>query len=101
MTICRLALPESIGHQNAESLLQPLQAQLEVRLAQGGVEGIEVDAAALQQFDSSALALLLTLRRTARQHGCSWALTHPSVRLAGLTALYGVDALLLPHEAPM
>ncbi|MDO4769813.1 MAG: STAS domain-containing protein [Brachymonas sp.] len=101
MTICRLALPEAIGHANAESLLQPLQAQLEARLAQGGVEGIEVDAAALQQFDSSALALLLALLRMARQHGCAWELTHPSARLAGLAALYGVDALLLPHEAPM
>lgn len=101
MTICRLALPAAIGHANAASLLQLLQAQLEARLVRGGVEGVEVDAATLQQFDSSALALLLALLRMARQHGCAWALTRPSARLAGLAALYGVDVLLLPHEAQM
>lgn len=99
MTICRLALPEAIGHNHAEKLLQSLQAQLKARLAAGGVARVEVDAAALQRFDSSALALLLALLRTTQRHRCSWALRHPSARLAGLAALYGVDALLLADAA--
>lgn len=99
MTICRLALPESIGHSHAESLLQFLQAQLKARLAARDVERVEVDAAALQRFDSSALALLLALLRTTQQHRCSWVLRHPSARLTGLAALYGVDALLLRTDS--
>lgn len=102
MMICCLTLPEAIGHANAESLLQPLQAQLKKQLAQvkkGGVAQVEVDAAALQRFDSSVLALLLALLRTARRHRCTWSLLHPSARLVGLAALYGVDALLLPANA--
>lgn len=99
MTICRLALPEAIGHTNAESLLQSLQAQLKARLATRDVERVEVDAAALQRFDSSALALLLALLRTTQQHRCSWVLRHPSARLTGLAALYGVDALLLRTDS--
>ncbi|MDO4795327.1 MAG: STAS domain-containing protein [Brachymonas sp.] len=99
MTICRLTLPESIGHARAGALLQSLQAQLKACVGKGGLERIEVDAAALQQFDSSALALLLALLRAARQQGCAWVLRHPSARLAGLAALYGVDALLLADAA--
>ncbi len=94
MPVCRLALPESIGHQNAELLLQQLQQQLQERLSAGECEQVEVDAAALRQFDSSALALLLALLRTVQQKQCVWKVTNPPERLLDLAALYGLDVLL-------
>lgn len=94
MPVCRLALPESIGHQNAELLLQQLQQQLQERLSAGECEQVEVDAAALRQFDSSALALLLALLRTVQQKQCAWKVTNPPERLLDLAALYGLDVLL-------
>ncbi len=93
MPVCRLALPDSIGHQNAELLLQQLQQQLQERLS-GECEQVEVDAAALRQFDSSALALLLALLRTVQQKQCAWKVANPPERLLDLAALYGLDALL-------
>ena len=59
MSVCRLTLPESIGHGNAEALLLQMQQQLQRQLSAGNVDRVEVDAAALQQFDSSALTVLL------------------------------------------
>ena len=95
MSVCRLALPESIGHGNAESLLLQMQQQLQRQLSAGSVDCVEVDAAALQQFDSSALTVLLALLRVAQQQRCQWAVVSPSKELAGLAALYGLDAVLL------
>lgn len=94
MPVCRLALPESVGHQNAELLLQQLQQQLQGQLAAGGCDHVEVDAAALRQFDSSALALLLALLRTAQHKQCAWKVTNPPDRLLDLAALYGLETLL-------
>ena len=56
------------------------------------------DASALQQFDSSALAVLLECRREALAHGQAsrWHSLPP--RLRELAALYGV-AELLPAAA--
>ena len=98
MSVCRLALPESIGHGNAESLLLQMQQQLQRQLSAGNVDCVEVDAAALQQFDSSALTVLLALLRVAQQQRCQWAVVSPSKRLARLATLYGLDALLLSRS---
>ena len=98
MSVCRLALPESIGHGNAESLLLQMQQQLQRQLSAGNVDCVEVNAVALQQFDSSALTVLLALLRAAQRQRCQWAVVSPSKRLAGLAALYGLDALLLSRS---
>ena len=65
-------------------------------LAQGGAGEVRVDASGLQQFDSSALAALLELRRQALSSGKTFTLTGQPKRLDELAGLYGVNALLAP-----
>jgi phospholipid transport system transporter-binding protein len=55
---------------------------------------LQVDASALEHFDSSALAVLLELRRQAQVRGQSFQVTGMSARLSELASLYGVDELL-------
>ena len=89
-----LRLPPQIGHANAEQCLQQLQQQLAQLLADDASRQVELDAAALHQFDSSALAVLLALLRAAgQQRPC--VLINPSERLVGLARLYGLDELFL------
>ena len=95
MSVCHLVLPKRIGHDNVELLLQQLQQQAQTQSAETAVDTLEVDASALQQFDSSALALLLALLRTTQQNRRQWRVAHPSARLSDLATLYGLDELLL------
>ena len=54
----------------------------------------QLDASALTQFDSSALAVLLACRREAQALGQSFEVRHMPAKLQELAALYGVKALL-------
>ena len=58
--------------------------------------GVVVDASALQQFDSSALAVLLECQRQAQAWGRAFAVRQAPPKLTALAKLYGVDALLMP-----
>ncbi len=99
-----LTLPATLTHAEVPACLQALAAawagsegglQAGAHPAAGGAgEGLLADASALQQFDSSALALLLEARRTAIARGRGFALRGLPSRLAGLAALYGVADLL-------
>ena len=60
---------------------------------------VVVDASNLQQFDSSALAVLLECQRAADAWGKPFALRNSSPKLAALAKLYGVDVLLMPGSA--
>ena len=53
----------------------------------------------LQRFDSSALAVLLSLRRSCQRHGKTLAMRGLAPRLRTLAGLYGVSGLLA-DEAP-
>ncbi len=53
-----------------------------------------LDASALEEFDSSALAVLLACRRQAQALGRSLQVQGLSDRLRELAALYGVQVLL-------
>ncbi|GBU15214.1 hypothetical protein AwPolaro_05920 [Polaromonas sp.] len=53
-----------------------------------------VDASALKQFDSSALAVLLECRRQALAAGKSFSVHGAPSRLFQLARVYGVDTLL-------
>lgn len=53
-----------------------------------------VDASALEQFDSSALAVLLDYRRQAMSAGRSLTVTGAPQRLVQLATLYGVAELI-------
>ncbi len=91
-TAAAITLPAEIDHARAAEVTQALRAAVRTQ----GVDGrVLVDAAALQKFDSSALAVLLELWRTAQAQGQPWHVTGASLRLQNLAALYGVDHLLL------
>ena len=55
---------------------------------------VVADASALQQFDSSALAVLLACRRACLAEGKSFRVHRLSPRLRQLADLYGVASLL-------
>jgi phospholipid transport system transporter-binding protein len=54
----------------------------------------EIDAAALKDFDTSAVALLLEVARRAEAHGARLVVHNPPAKLVQLAQLYGVDELL-------
>lgn len=84
-----LALPAEVTQTQALALTQALQTQLK---AAGPT--VQVDASALTRFDSSALAVLLQLRRDALTQGRSFTVTGLPHQLHGLAGLYGVADLL-------
>jgi len=57
---------------------------------------VALDASALTEFDSSALAVLLGLRREVVARGSALQVEGMSPRLRELASLYGVMDLLLP-----
>lgn len=91
MSACRLSLPSEVTHDTAIAVLEQLQRQL--RLS-GAVDVVEVDVAALRRFDSSVLAVLLALLRTAPQNDRKWRVLNSFPQFAGLVAIYGLDELL-------
>jgi phospholipid transport system transporter-binding protein len=84
-----LSLPAALTHAQATQQL----AQWESLLATLGAEPVTVDCAALQHFDSAALALVLELARRARARGGSLQLRAVPQRLHDLAAVYGLDAI--------
>lgn len=82
-------LPERLTAADAGRVLADLRAAL---AAQAG-ERVALDAAALQQFDSSALALLLELRRELQRSGRQLQVLNWPARLRDLVAAYGVAEL--------
>jgi len=92
-----LTLPSDLTHRDASAYLsQSLAQSLEQLSAADSVSTseLQVEASALQHFDSSALAVLLELRRQAQVRGQSFQVTGMSARLSELAGLYGVDELL-------
>ena len=91
-----LLLPATITAREARDtqrlLAQALQNEPE--------SGVVIDAGNLQQFDSSALAVLLECQRLAQAFGKSFAVRNAPPKLAALAKLYGVDVLLLREAVP-
>jgi len=85
-----LSLPAELTHRQAASCLQGLLRELR-SMSQTTAE---LDAAALTNFDSSALAVLLACRRAALQQGCSFTVRALPPALSKLAGLYGVQELL-------
>ncbi len=85
-----LTLPANLRHELAASSVRALSAM------QAGETGAQVlaDASTLQEFDSSALAVLLACRRQALADGKTFAVRGLPDRLRRLAGLYGVEALL-------
>ena len=88
--VAPLALPVELTHRQAAGMLAQLQQALAVQQANPCV----LDASALRQFDSAALAVLLECRRTLLAQGRSLQLQGLPEALGRMAALYGVDQLL-------
>jgi phospholipid transport system transporter-binding protein len=84
-----LKLPEALTQTTATRSLRELQAAL-----RGESAPVVVDAASLSRFDSTALAVLLELRREALQLGKPIAIQGLPPRLEDLARLYGIAELL-------
>ncbi len=69
-------------------------AALRGAVAGQGAGVVTVDAGALRDFDSSALAVLLELRRELQQQGRSLQVRDWPPRLQDLVKVYGVQELL-------
>lgn len=85
-----LVLPPKLTHEEAPACIRMLQQGLAAHNASSTV----VDASALAQFDSSALAVLLECRREATALGRGFSVKGLPARLRELGSLYGVAALL-------
>lgn len=85
-----LNLPAQLTLREARTTL----AALGEGIAQAPVGTISIDASALTQIDSSALAVLLECRRLAQQRQCRIEVHGAPQRLRALASLYGVQELL-------
>ncbi|MGJ7508488.1 STAS domain-containing protein [Variovorax sp. GT1P44] len=85
-----LVLPRKLTHDEAPACVYMLQQGLGGQTDTSTV----VDASALVQFDSSALAVLLECRRDSKALGRGFAVKGLPPRLRELASLYGVAGLL-------
>ena len=86
-----LRLPSELTHSQANACLAQLRAGLE---AVPAGEPVVVDASALERFDSSALAVLLELRRIALRSQKTLQVQAQPPHLSDLAKLYGIETLL-------
>ena len=84
-----LSLPAELTHKQATACL----AQLAAGVASES-SPVVVNAAGLQRFDSSALAVLLELRRKCLRDGKTLVVQGFPAHLGDLAALYGIEGLL-------
>jgi phospholipid transport system transporter-binding protein len=89
--ITQLRLPAVVTHARANACAKALREAL--RLSRGA-DWVQVDASALEQFDSSVLAVLLDCRRRVVAMGWRFTVAHLPERLRQLAGLYGVAELL-------
>jgi phospholipid transport system transporter-binding protein len=84
---------------DAAAVWTQLEAALRVEAAQianaAGSE-LELSAAVLEDFDSSALSVLLSAARVTQQFGLRLALVEAPQKLRDLAGVYGVGDLLWP-----
>jgi len=84
------ALPEQLTMHVAGQVLSTLSQTMAAQQA----PTVVLDAQALRVFDSSAVAVLLELRRQLLARSQTLQLIHPPTRLQQLVTLYGVAELL-------
>ena len=89
-TAAAVRLPAVLTHNTAPEVMAQAQRTL---LAEPSKSWM-LDAGALDQFDSSALAVLLGLRRCAQESGAELHIEAAPARLGQLASLYGVADLL-------
>jgi phospholipid transport system transporter-binding protein len=87
-----VALPAVLMQAQAQSVANELASVLVACVAQGG-EAV-LDASALTQFDSSALAVILACRRAMLAKGAQLRITGLPERAQALAKVYGLSDLL-------
>ena len=87
-----IALPERLTIADASATLAQLSQQLAASAQ--GAEAPVLDASALQQLDTSALAVLLACQRQAVALGRPLRVVGAPAKLLQLAQLYGVESLL-------
>ena len=85
-----LVLPARLTHEDAAACARMLAQALRA----GGQQVAVADAGALQDFDSSALAVLLECRREALAMNKGFGVANMPPRLRELASVYGVGELL-------
>jgi len=85
-----LTLPARLTHDNANGVLVDFLAQI----AKSASNQVRIDAGALDQFDSSALAMVLACRRRIIARGGDFSLVSAPARIEQLARVYGIDRLL-------
>ena len=85
-----LSLPVELTHGQAKACL----AQLIVGLGAETASPVVINATALARFDSSALAVLLELRRVCMRGGKALVVQSLPQHLSDLATLYGIEGLL-------
>ena len=91
MTKALLILPADLRHGNAAACL----AQLQFQIQSSTEKEVEIQAGALADFDSSALAVLMGCRREAESLSKSLKFKQFPAKLRELALLYGVSDLLV------
>ena len=84
-----LTLPAAVTHAKALETVRVLKAQVTAQSA-----SVVLDATALTQFDSSALAVILACRREALAADKTFSVHGLPARLSQLAGLYGVAELI-------
>lgn len=91
-----LKLPAVLTHAVASGFFRTLGLEMPSQPKE-----VVVDASALQQFDSSALAVLLECRRQAMAAGKAFSVQGAPDRLLQLAGVYGVEALIPAAAVPV
>jgi len=86
-----LLLPATVTARETRDSLRMLALAIE---REPGTD-VVIHAGSLQQFDSSAIAVLLECERLAQAWGKTFAVREAPPKLAALAKLYGVDRLLM------
>ena len=84
-----LKLPAALTHAVASGFFQTVEKEMPSL-----PKDVIIDASALRQFDSSALAILLECRRQALAAGKVFSVQGAPERLLQLAEVYGVSALI-------
>ena len=85
-----LSLPAKLTQNQAQQCLEQLKQDVQ----KAAEAQVVVDAAPLSSFDSSALAVLLAVRRECARVGKRFAVQGLPDRLRDLAVLYGIEGLL-------
>lgn len=85
-----LLLPSTLTLRESRDTLRMLSQALQGEAS----DDLVIDASPLQQFDTSALAVLLECERLALAWGKRFSIKQAPAKLTALAKLYGVDQLL-------